>query len=297
MTEMQDVLEHSRRRRRHAPAILLGGLPVVIASTALVGAYTFVPANPAYAQDAIHVPEIGTDEPQPLPSITADDADVVSTAFHRVKVTVPEPEPEPEPVEAPVSAPTTASAPSSSSSGSSGGSSGTSSGSTSQKSSGSTSQKSSGSTSTTTSAKPKTVDFTAYCANPQSPSGASSVSGLLSAANAERAKAGIAPLSWSGSLASAATSWSQSMAAKDSSTEALADALAHNPSRPGAENVGVVYRSTGMSESTAMNKLHVNWVYSSGHCANLMNPAYTQMGAGAAVTDDGTTWYATENFR
>ncbi|WP_062304696.1 CAP domain-containing protein [Demequina subtropica] len=284
MTEMQDVLERNRRRRRHAPAILLGGLPVVIASTVLASAYTFAPATASYAQDAIDAPAVEDQQPQALPTITASADGVEAPRTHTVEVTKPKPTPTPTPT------PTATSTPASS-----GGSSPSASSSTSKSSSGTSSSTSTSSGST--SKKSTKVDFTAYCANPQAPSGASSVSGLLAAANAERAKAGIAPLTWSGSLASAAQSWSRSMAASDSKTDAPADALAHNPSRPGAENVGVAYRSTGMSESTAMNKLHVNWVYSSGHCANLMNPAYTQMGAGAAVTDDGTTWYATQNFR
>ncbi|WP_062527280.1 CAP domain-containing protein [Demequina rhizosphaerae] len=271
MTEMQDVLERTRRRRRRAPALLLGGLPVLVASTALAGAYSFVPATASYAQDVS--PVVEPVRAAPVASIRAsDDADDASD-LRRVKVTVPEPEPEP--VATPASSPATTTAPAGTSSGTSA---------------------SSGSTSSASTAAP-TVSYTSYCANPKAPSSASSVSGLLAATNAERAKLGIAPLTWSSDLASAATGWSQQMAAQDSGTAALADALAHNPNRPGAENVGVVYRSTGLGESSAMGKLHSNWVYSPGHCANLMNPAYTQMGAGAAVTEDGTTWYATENFR
>ncbi|WP_062521577.1 CAP domain-containing protein [Demequina silvatica] len=260
MTEEQDVLERSRRRRRHAPAILLGGLPVIVASTALAGAYLFVPAAPSYAQAAF--PETPASA-APVASIRAAATAEPASDLHRVRVTVPKPEPTPEP--APAS--------------------------------------STGTVPTTVQgddapvASAPSVDFAAYCASPQAPSSASSVSGLLAATNAERAKAGIAPLTWASDLAAAATSWSQQMAARDSATDAVADALSHNPGRPGAENVGVVYRSPGMAEFSAMATLHSGWVYSYGHCANLMNPAYTQMGAGAATTADGTTWYATENFR
>ncbi|WP_082104312.1 CAP domain-containing protein [Demequina soli] len=273
MTEEQDVLERTRRRRRHAPAILLGGLPVVIASTALAGAYTFVPASASYANGAVDVPAVTGEQPTAAPSITA--AEDASDSFEAHPVTVrpaPQPKPTPTATAAATQAPATAS-------------------------STATRTTAPAATTTSTQAAPAAVDFLAYCAHPQAPSSTSSVSGLLSAVNAERAKAGIAPLSWSGSLASAAASWSRTMAAQDSATSAPADALAHNPNRPGAENVGVIYRSTGMTEGSAMGKLHVNWVYSAGHCGNLMNPAYTQMGAGAAVTDDGTTWYATEEFR
>ncbi|WP_062465950.1 CAP domain-containing protein [Demequina maris] len=265
MTETQEVLERTRRRRRRAPALLLGGLPVLVASTALAGAYTFVPATASYAQDL--APVTDPIEAAPLASIQASGSAEDVSDLRTVSVTVPPPPPEPEPVAAPASSAATVSAPS---------------------------------TTTSTQSSPAaapSVSFTSYCANPQAPSSASSVSGLLAATNAERAKLGIAPLTWSSDLAAAATGWSRQMAAQDSGTAALADALAHNPHRPGAENVGVVYRSSGLTEASAMGKLHGGWVYSPGHCANLMNPAYTQMGAGAAVTSDGTTWYATENFR
>ncbi|MDN4475501.1 CAP domain-containing protein [Demequina sp. SYSU T00192] len=266
MTEEQEVLERTRRRRRRAPALLLGGLPVLVASTALAGAYSFVPATASYAQDAS--PVVEPVRAEPVASIHASGTAADASDLRRVTVTVPPPEPEPAPVAAPASSTTTV-----------------------------TGDDAPAAPATSSPAAAPTVSFTSYCANPQAPSSASSVSGLLAATNAERAKLGIAPLTWASDLASAATSWSQQMAAQDSGTSALADALTHNPGRPGAENVGVVYRSTGLAESSAMGKLHVNWVYSPGHCANLMNPAYTQMGAGAAVTEDGTTWYATENFR
>ncbi|WP_061961609.1 CAP domain-containing protein [Demequina flava] len=137
-----------------------------------------------------------------------------------------------------------------------------------------------------------------FCASPSVSTGASSAQGLLSAANAERARLGIRGLSWSGSLASAAQSWSQSMAAKDSATDATIDALAHNPSRPaGGENVAVSYSSAGQSQGAAAATAHSGWVKSYGHCMNMLNPAYSVMGAGMASTDDGTTWYSTANFQ
>lgn len=141
-------------------------------------------------------------------------------------------------------------------------------------------------------------DSAAYCASPDSPVGASSAAGLLEAANAERARLGIAPLRWSGELATAALGWSERMAADDEATAGMADALAHNPSSPGmAENVGVVASSAGMAQAQAAGTLARGWMRSSGHCRNIMNPAYGTMGAGLAVTSDGTTWYGTEVFR
>jgi len=285
MTESQDVLERTRRRRRrHAPAILLGGVPVLVAATALAGAYTVAPTTAAYAADVEDSAPVTSADP--VSSIAA--AEVEEGGF-APKVTVklpPPPEPEPEPEPEPV-----ANTPSSSGSTSSGS---TSSGSTSSGST--TSSGSSGSSGSSAAPKPSKT-FTEYCASVSQPYSASSVQGLLTAANQERARLGIARLSWSSSLASAATAWSQQMAANDSATGTVADALAHNPHRPGAENVAMVYSSTGYSQGTAIAKFHVNWMYSAGHCQNIMNPAYTQMGAGVALTDDGTTWYGTQNFR
>ncbi|MDN4483553.1 CAP domain-containing protein [Demequina lignilytica] len=141
-------------------------------------------------------------------------------------------------------------------------------------------------------------DWRAYCDSPASPTGASSARGLLAAANAERARLGIAPLAWSGDLAAAAESWSAQMARDDESTSGMADALAHNPASPGrAENVGVTASSAGISQARAASTLATGWMRSPGHCRNIMNPAYAVMGAGLAVTSDGTTWYGTENFR
>ncbi|WP_062077911.1 CAP domain-containing protein [Demequina globuliformis] len=137
-----------------------------------------------------------------------------------------------------------------------------------------------------------------YCASPDGAAGASSAQSMLSAANVERARIGAAPLSWSTTLASAAMAWSSSMAAQDSATAATMDALAHNPSRPaGGENVAVSYSSAGQSQGAAAASAHSGWVFSFGHCMNMLNPQYAVMGAGMAVTDDGTTWYSTANFQ
>lgn len=141
------------------------------------------------------------------------------------------------------------------------------------------------------------AEWSAYCSSPANPTGASSARGLLDAANVERARLGIAPLAWSASLAAAAQAWSAQMVADDQATPGMADALAHSPSLPGrAQNVGVAANSGGLSESRAAGILAAGWMRSPGHCRNLMNPAYSTMGAGLAVTSDGTTWYGTEDF-
>jgi len=284
MTEQQDVLS-PQRRRRHGPTILLGSIPVAVALTALLTAGTWA-ATPqsTLASDnegKISAPTVSSD---PLPSIIAPavtTSGTVAAPAHNVTVTLPPP---PKPVVAPAA--TTKQSGGTNASASTSG----------------TTTKRATSTQTTTKTpaakKSTSVSFEKYCSSPSSPYTASGgAKALLSAANKERARIGIKQLSWSSSLASAATKWSQTLAAKDSKTDALADALSHNPNRPGAENVAVSYVSTGLSQGGAISRAHTNWMNSNGHCKNIMNPAYSTMGAGAASTTDGSTWYTTQNFR
>jgi uncharacterized protein YkwD len=143
------------------------------------------------------------------------------------------------------------------------------------------------------------LTYSQFCANPSNPVSTSGTTGkaLLYTVNKERAKLGIKPLGWSSTYASIATSWSKKMLSNDLKTSTLIDGLKHNPNRPGAENVAVVYRSTGYTASAALTKMHGNLVRSEGHCRNLMNPKFTYMGSGIAYTTNGRLWYATENFR
>ncbi|GMA35102.1 CAP domain-containing protein [Demequina litorisediminis] len=284
MTETQDVLDPRRPRRRTVALVLLGITPLAVAGTAGAAAGQWLP------QEAPAVVAEATTTTPPEADVTAafvapGDVKKVDPAssVQQIKVTVPEP------VE------TVAPSTPSSSGSTSGDSSSGNSGSTSSSNDSSDGESSGGGSSTETSSSPS---FEAYCSSPSAPaSAAGGVQALLAAANTERARLGIGALSWSGSLASAAASWSQSMASQDDSTDGTMDALAHNPNRPGAENVAVSYSSGGVSESSASGRAHSGWMYSNGHCLNLMNPAYTQMGAGAATTSDGTTVYTTANYR
>lgn len=127
---------------------------------------------------------------------------------------------------------------------------------------------------------------------------ASSVDGLLSAVNTERARFGYGALSWSGSLASASQGWANQLAANDDATATLGDAIAHNPNRPrGGENVAMSFNGSGLSQSAAIERAHVGWMQSNGHCKNMLNPKWTVMGAGAGQTADGTTWYTVANYQ
>ena len=121
-------------------------------------------------------------------------------------------------------------------------------------------------------------------------SSASSVSGLLSAINAERARWGLRSLMWDSSLASRAQSWSEA--------QASAGGLSHGDApSPGGQNVAYRYSSVGQTESSAAAWAHSAWMTSPGHCKNILHDSWQSMGAGAASVDGGLTWYLTENFQ
>ncbi|WP_084079067.1 CAP domain-containing protein [Demequina sp. NBRC 110057] len=301
MTETQDVLAPTRPRRSAAAIVLLGMIPLAVAGTAGVAAATWLPGEqpgPVVVSKTDHLD--GTPAPDITSALVAPgslkDVDLAASV-QAIKVTVPEPV-ETKPAVTVTAQQTTKAATATPDKKARAGNEATTKKATTKKPS--SPQKSSQSTEaaqkTSSSGSGKT--FQQYCSSPQSPAAASGgAKGLMAAANKERARLGIAPLSWNGSLASAATSWSTSMAQKDSGTSAPMDALAHNPNRPGAENVAVSHASGGMGEGSAVSRAHSGWMYSNGHCLNLMNPAYTQMGAGTAKTSDGTTWYTTANYR
>ena len=275
MTEQQDVLDPQRPRRRRIPVILLGVLPAAIAATLLVAGPHYV--DPVSAStDASGMNKVASQSQLVTPRVAAPVTTVdLAASVQQITVTVPK-------VVAPaakVVAVKTATR--------------------------SVSAKAIKKATVHKAAVKKTVKtssgktYKQFCANPSNPVSTSGSTGkaLLAAVNKERAKLGIGSMSWSSSMASVATSWSHTMVKNDEKTKSLIDGLAHNPNRPGAENVAVVYSSGGYSAATAINKMHKNLVYSQGHCLNLMNPSYDSMGAGVASTDDGNTWYATENFR
>ena len=305
MNVQQEVPETGRRPRRRAlHTLLLISAPVALAATGGLVAANLAPApelastTQAVAADR-NVREVALVETTPVgssaniqdavvaPALTTDAA----AAVPRIEVSSP-PEPEPEP-ELPVLERTSTSGGGQASASNS-----------SNKSSNSKSAHSENSSPAKKSADPAPAkapkkapsqSFESYCSSPSSPYSAGSLQGLLSAANKERARSGVAPTSWSGSLASAATNWSKAMAAKD--TEGNGSAMAHNPNRPGAENVGASGSSGGMSVGSASGKIHNGWMYSNGHCRNVMNPAYKTMGAGTATTANGKVVYITANYR
>ena len=106
--------------------------------------------------------------------------------------------------------------------------------------------------------------------------------------NAERAAAGLPPLTVSGCAQTFAVTWSRHMAATgDFSHQSLTPILTGCGARGAGENIA--YGATSPEQFMSL------WMNSSGHRANILRPSFTHLGVGVAKTANGT-WYATQDF-
>jgi hypothetical protein len=131
----------------------------------------------------------------------------------------------------------------------------------------------------------------AALAAPAQPSAASaSGAQLLALVNAERANAGLGSLQWRDDVAAIAQDWTGQMAA--------AGALSHNDSYFSDATrrlIGSQARGENVAFSGSVEAAHWAFMNSPGHRANILNPAFTEVGIGAVRAADGTTW-VTEDF-
>lgn len=103
---------------------------------------------------------------------------------------------------------------------------------------------------------------------------------VLSATNAQRAANGVAALAWSGTLASYSCSWASRLAASDSG---LSHSGFPGGFRTWGENVAYGYGSA--------SGVVKGWMDSPGHRANILNAAFTSMGACSATAASGTIYW------
>jgi uncharacterized protein YkwD len=100
----------------------------------------------------------------------------------------------------------------------------------------------------------------------------------------ERAFAAAPPLRWNDALAGAARLHAEDMARNDYLSHTGRDGS--DPAQR-VERAGYPYQATGENIAGGVNLTPENamagWLKSPGHCANLMNPAYTEMGAAFAI--------------
>lgn len=109
--------------------------------------------------------------------------------------------------------------------------------------------------------------------------------------NEERRARGLEPLEWDERLAEAARSWSSRMAERGSLEHQDADELLERAH--GLVGVGEnIFRGSGPIPASTV---HVGWMRSDGHRANVLRPGFDRLGVGFVCTDDGQV-FATQRF-
>ena len=123
---------------------------------------------------------------------------------------------------------------------------------------------------------------------------------IFNKVNEERAKAGVAPLSYSNTMQKYARIKSEDMGLRkyfsheDPNGQLItakmkADGVSYN-----AWGENIAYLSGYSGDSNIANQFMNNWMNSSGHRANILSPNFTSIGIG--VYKIGNTYYATQEF-
>ncbi|MDO5285469.1 MAG: CAP domain-containing protein [Actinomycetia bacterium] len=111
---------------------------------------------------------------------------------------------------------------------------------------------------------------------------------VLELTNAERAKAGLAPLTWSPCLAHVAQPFSQTLASsKKLFHNSMGTVLSACGGRTAAENVAMGHPTP--------DAVVAGWMASPGHRANILNPQLKALGVGTARDGSGVIYWV-QNF-
>ncbi len=102
---------------------------------------------------------------------------------------------------------------------------------------------------------------------PAQPGGENFAAQVIALVNAQRAAQGLSALTINWTLMANAQAWSQYMASNN---------VFYHSGQPVAENIAAGYASPSEAVSA--------WMNSEGHRANILNPSYTQVGAGYAYS-------------
>lgn len=109
--------------------------------------------------------------------------------------------------------------------------------------------------------------------------------------NTERRERGLEELEWDDQLAGLARDWSGQMADEGRLEHQEAQRMLERAD--GFTGVGEnIFRATGPVPAST---IHVGWMRSEGHRANILRPAFDTLGVGVVCTDDGEVW-ATQRF-
>ncbi len=123
---------------------------------------------------------------------------------------------------------------------------------------------------------------------------ASTISSVLTLTNAERRQAGVPELRENNQLTHAAQLQSEQMGSMSHMDHVLPGAP--YPSPPD-RLAAVSYEWSAYGENVAMGQhsgteVVTAWMNSPGHRANILNPAYTEIGVGYALDNTGRPYYA-----
>lgn len=111
--------------------------------------------------------------------------------------------------------------------------------------------------------------------------------------NAERRARGMEELAWSEQLATVARDWSAEMARRNALEHQDVGALLRSDRVSGLRSIGEnIFSSTG---PVPAGVVHVGWMESDTHRANVLNPGFNRLGVGIVCADDGSIW-ATQEF-
>src|SRR5262245_6174865 len=141
-----------------------------------------------------------------------------------------------------------------------------------------------------------TASITLFAAEAAAPTASveATVSTVLELTNAERVKAGLAPLRENSRLQLAAQLQSEQMGSVSRMDHVLREARYPNPTDrlAAAKYVWEAYaENVAMGQRSAAEVVSA-WMHSPGHRANILNPNYTELGIGYALDAAGHPYYA-----
>ena len=123
---------------------------------------------------------------------------------------------------------------------------------------------------------------------------------IFNKVNEERAKAGVAPLSYSNTMQKYARIKSEDMGVRkyfsheDPNGQLITAKMKVDGVSYNAWGENIAYLGGYSGDSNIANQFMTNWMNSSGHRANILSPNFTSIGVG--VYKIGNTYYATQEF-
>lgn len=123
---------------------------------------------------------------------------------------------------------------------------------------------------------------------------------IFNKVNEERAKAGVAPLSYNNTMQKYARIKSEDMGVKkyfsheDPNGQLITAKMKADGVSYKAWGENIAYLSGYSGDANIANQFMTNWMNSSGHRANILSPDFTSIGIG--VYKVGNTYYATQEF-